>query len=752
MATLGTSSVRILRQGIRAATAAAAPGALYNPTRRTPAALHRLRLGARLGYNPNGTHKHSMSTAIIAPWPTKMVECHGDYRDEVWLEELACNKDTTYKNQTSLPDLPVPTVEETLERFLPTALPLAESEEEATALRSAVEKFPAQAQKLQERLLERAALVQNRSSWLQHWWNTLGYLQVRDSVCINVSYYFQFSDDKTLVRSSNNSSSNNGGGSTAAPSIQIQRAASILYATGQYRNRVASGKLAPETLGRKKIPLCMTAYKYMFHACRIPLPHQDSYRIYDPHHYLHAVVARKGRFYKIPLLDASTGEVLSVETLEGHLSEIVALAASEEAEAPCWGYLTGDHRDVWATAREALLELPGMAEALEVLESGCVLINLDDASPVSRAQCGRQLLCGNGDASNRWFDKSVQLMVCPNGKAGLLGEHSMMDGMPVVGLANHIVQTTYQQARDESQSSKSKSNSSSSSGSGSGSAMETFAGVSNIFGGIEPTPKVRGMIETSRDNFREWTTGKHDLDVQSFWGYGSDYMKRSGFSPDAYVQMAMQVATTRLFGKQVGTYEASQTRVFHHGRTETTRTVSPASAAFVRSLLGGGDGGSSNQQQQQQQSQLSASDKVVLLSKACKSHAAYIGNAAKGLGVDRHFLGLSLLVRDGETAPDLYSDPLFVRSKRWRVSTSNLTHPKLDGWGYGEVVPDGVGLSYSVHRDRVIFGITARKEHGGWPERLSQYLEDALVEMKLLVDEANNGGGNAKDAAPRSKL
>mmetsp|Transcript_3379 Transcript_3379/g.9408 ORF Transcript_3379/g.9408 Transcript_3379/m.9408 type:complete len:345 (-) Transcript_3379:1077-2111(-) len=168
---------------------------------------------------------------------------------------------------------------------------------------------------------------------------------------------------------------------------------------------------------------------------------------------------------------------------------------------------------------------------------------------------------------------------------------------------------------------------------------------------------------------------------------------------------------------------------------------------------GDGDGGSSNQQQQQlQQQQLSASDKVVLLSKACKSHAAYIGNAAKGLGVDRHFLGLSLLVRDGETAPDLYSDPLFVRSKRWRVSTSNLTHPKLDGWGYGEVVPDGVGLSYSVHRDRVIFGITARKEHGGWPERLSQYLEDALVEMKLLVDEANNGGGNAKDAAPRSKL
>ena len=717
MATIGSQQyIRILRHGIR-----------------TAARSNFARAGATKITTTTKTTKASMSsTSIIAPWPEKMVESHGDYRDETWLEELAQNKDTTYKNQSSLPDLPIPTIEETLSRFLPTALPLAESEEEERALKRSVEKFPAQAQKIQERLLERAALVRNNSSWLQHWWNTLGYLQVRDSVCINVSYYFQFADDKTLVCSSNNHNHN------GIPSIQVQRAASILYATGQYRNLVASGQLAPETLGRKKTPLCMTAYKYMFHACRIPQLHQDSYRIYDPHHYKHAVVACKGRFYKIPLIDESTNEVLSVATLESHIAQILELAARQDSkvEAPGLGYLTGDHRDVWATAREALLELPGMAEALEVLESGCVLVNLDDVSPASRAQCGKQLLFGNGNASNRWFDKSVQLMVCPNGKAGLLGEHSMMDGMPVVGLANHIVSTSYRQARDESSSNSTTSTSA-------WTSMETFAGVSDIFGNIEITPKLSTMIETSKENFQQWTTRKHDLEVQSFWGYGSDHIKKSGFSPDAYVQMAMQVATARLFGKQVGTYEASQTRVYRHGRTETTRTVSPASAAFVQSLLG-----------QSGNAQLSANDKVMLLNKACKSHAQYIGNAAKGLGVDRHFMGLSMLVQDSEVTPDLYSDPVFARSKRWRVSTSNLTHPKLDNWGYGEVVPDGVGLSYSVHKDRVIFGITALKEHGGWPERLGQYLEDTLVEMRLLVEEAA-GASEGKEGAlspRRSKL
>ena len=659
------------------------------------------------------------------PWPVKMVESHGDYRDETWLEEhhtggeeKGRNLTTTmmYSNQSELPNLPITSIEDTLKRFLPTAMPLAESKDEMKSLQRAIDKFPNQASMLQKRLSERVDQSKN-SSWLQHWWNTLGYLQVRDSVVINVSYYFNFQDDKTLRT----------GDSTSNNPVQIQRAASILYACGQYRNLVTSGRLQPDTIGRNKTPLCMTAYKYMFHACRIPRLEQDSYRIYDPHVYKHAVVACRGRFFKIPLIDNVTGEVISVSTLESHLNLIMEFADSassknddnESAAAAITelGYLTGDNRDVWANARTALLDCTGMSEAMEVLESGCVMLNLDLTNPVSKAECGRQYLYGNG--YNRWFDKSVQLVVCPNGKAGLVGEHSMMDGMPMIGLANHIVNTSYEQARNESSSSSSPS----------GGQLEEST-ISDIFGDITLSPQILDMIETSKQSYYEWT-GKHGIDVQSFQGYGSNFIKTSGFSPDAYVQMAMQVATSHLFEKQVGTYEATQTRVFLHGRTETTRTVSPASAEFVKGM---------------NDNTLSPDDKINLLSKACASHSQYIGNASKGLGVDRHFLGLSMLVQDGEHMPDLYSDPVFIRSKRWRVSTSNLTNPTINTWGYGEVVPDGVGLSYAVHKDHLMFGITALKEHG-WTERLSQYLEDTLCEMRVLVESNKNNG-----MLPRSKL
>lgn len=215
------------------------------------------------------------------------------------------------------------------------------------------------------------------------------------------------------------------------------------------------------------------------------------------------------------------------------------------------------------------------------------------------------------------------------------------------------------------------------------------------------------------------------MQVQSFQGYGSNFIKKAGYSPDAYVQMAMQLATYRLFGEQAGTYEATQVRPFLHGRTETTRSVSPASEAFVKAM--------GLRPKYDEHNAAIRKAKLGLLQDAVKSHVNYIGNAAKAHGVDRHFLGLSMLVEDGEDAPTLYSHPLFARSKRWRVSTSHLTHKKFENWGYGEVVCDGVGLAYAIKADNCVFNITALRERN-WTEALSHYLEEALIEMRQMIE------------------
>jgi hypothetical protein len=48
--------------------------------------------------------------------------------------------------------------------------------------------------------------------------------------------------------------------------------------------------------------------------------------------------------------------------------------------------------------------------------------------------------------------------------------------------------------------------------------------------------------------------------------------------------MAIQLAMWRTHGHFGATYETGHVRAFYHGRTDTIRTLSPQSVAFVRAM------------------------------------------------------------------------------------------------------------------------------------------------------------------------
>jgi carnitine O-acetyltransferase len=350
-----------------------------------------------------------------------MTESHGDYRDD---DKAFLDQDDTdtplYRYQRQLPRLPVPTLGDTIERFLPTALPLAESEEEVVSLRRACREFIDEAKPLQQRLLERQTQMKN-SSWLQSWWNTMGYLQVRDPIVIFVSYFFQLPDDSMATTG-------------------IQRGAAVLRASTGFCQRASTGTLPQDTVSNT--PLCSAAYKYMFHACRTPKPHQDTYRIYKPT--AHAIVTCRNQFFIVPVLD-DHGDILPLSTLEKFLQECDERAKQTPNQLEL-GWLTTSNRDDWARAHTQLLRIGGqdMERALQHLESGMLVLCLDDEEPVSYRQRALEYWHGGMQSGgNRWFDKSIQLVVSRNGKLGYIGEHSMMDGMPAVGLCQHLKTQSY---------------------------------------------------------------------------------------------------------------------------------------------------------------------------------------------------------------------------------------------------------------------------------------------------------------------
>jgi len=80
--------------------------------------------------------------------------------------------------------------------------------------------------------------------------------------------------------------------------------------------------------------------------------------------------------------------------------------------------------------------------------------------------------------------------------------------------------------------------------------------------------KAEKVIETAVSNAKKLIQDV-DLQIITYSPYGKGFIKKCGVSPDAYVQMAMQIAYRRDAGKFGLTYESSMTRLFRLGRTET---------------------------------------------------------------------------------------------------------------------------------------------------------------------------------------
>ncbi|KAG8791441.1 Carnitine O-acetyltransferase mitochondrial [Ceratobasidium sp. 428] len=609
----------------------------------------------------------------------------------------------TFAGEATLPSLPIADLNASLDRLKVTLRPLAKSTDELKAVEAKIEELRTAGlgRKLHERLLQRKEEKDKiGSSWLEEWWDDAAYLTYRDSVVVNVSYYYGFTPHPSHL-----------------PQTPVHRAAALTRSAMLFRQRFKRGELAPDAT--KEGPFCMDTWRWMFDCCRVPATDGKDFSVSfakagDTGDSGHIVVIRNGRLWKVDAA-APGGGLLGTDDLERQFAYIYE---NSKADAPGVGVLTSNNRDVWAKDYDALRQIPANAEILREIESCAFIVCLDAGRPESPVDFSRA--CWHGgvkgeELGNRWVDKPCQFIVFDNGVAGFMGEHSVMDGTPTVRLCDEVLTDLH-----------------------SSSFPHEGAKASSPL--PSPTPLDFTLTSALNTAIQSARTAASDLvSSQSLQyllvPYGKDVVKTFNVSPDSWAQLMIQLAFWRLSkggkvpgvggegrGELAGTYEAATTRKFRKGRTETIRVVSDEVKAFCEAM---------------DAKDVPAEKKVALFRDAAKVHIQRAKEAGNAMGVDRHMFGLKHLIRpdEGESMPALFSDPLYQRAAKWTLSTSAIFSKHFPVYGWGEVVPDGFGVAYMTgYNDRMQFTITSRKEMPsvGFKDEIDR----AAKELRELFDAA----------------
>ncbi|KFO28312.1 Carnitine O-palmitoyltransferase 1, liver isoform [Fukomys damarensis] len=379
-----------------------------------------------------------------------------------------------------------------------------------------------------------------------------------------------------------------------------------------------------------------------------------------------------------------------------------------------------EKRIPWAKCRQAYFARGKNKQSLDAVEKAAFFVTLDETEQGYRKEdpeasldsYAKSLL--HGQCYDRWFDKSLTFIVFKNGKIGMNAEHSWADAPIVAHLWEEIMATDWFQLGYEDD------------GHCKGNTNPNIPYPTRLQWDIPEA--CREVIETSLSS-ANLLANNVDMHSFPFHVFGKGLIKKCRTSPDAFIQLALQLAHYKDMGKFCLTYEASMTRLFREGRTETVRSCTTESCNFVLAMV---------------DPTQTVEQKLKLFKAACEKHQLLYRLAMTGSGIDRHLFCLYVVSKYlGVESPFLKE----VLSEPWRLSTSQTPQQQVElfdfvkypnyvsgGGGFGPVADDGYGVSYIIVGDHFIhFHISSKFSS---PEtdshRFGKHLRQAMSDIIAL--------------------
>lgn len=584
----------------------------------------------------------------------------------------------TFAYENELPVLPVPPLTSTKEKLLEWVEPLLTDTQfqETTEVVNQFFKEDGEAEMLQEKLHEWDDKLEG--SWLKPLWDDL-YLKFRGPLPTGMHFNILLDNKKHENQYT-----------------QSELVGKISYLVTEMYHTIIDGKVVPVTLNG--IPLDMSQYKKFFRSVRIPRLERDEFRVaeFDKSNN-HVVLLYENNVYKVNVTN-SEGAIYQSKEIAAAIDTIFRAETNEGANV---GIFTTAARDEAAKVYDQLIVSKVNADILQTIADSLIVISMDEESNNSEDTIENLMLSG----TNKYYDKTIQVVITKKGELGYSIEHSAVDGTTIFAVISHVNDGL---ASEESE------------------IVYTTEKTSGEKQEWEISKEVQASLAKFQTDNEQTKSALH-VKSRTFEGFGSDEIKKMNISPDAFFHMALQVAQYRTFGTLRSVYEPVSVRVFHEGRTECARATSMEKLNLVHALENG-----------------EADNETLysLMQKAGAAHSNRIIECRKGFGVERHMYGLEQMyylhgAQSGmKELPEIFKDKGYLTMRHDFISTSGMAYDNVKYRIFGPVVEGGFGLAYILLDQSISINLSCNiteQENAG---KLSNHLVEALVELRQIANSS----------------